>query len=305
MQFETVATGLNFSEGPVALPDRDFLVVRTLDGLLCRVEANGSQHTVADLGGGPNGTAMGPDGRAYVCNNGGVSDEDIARLRGDPNAPPPATSVPEGRIEAVDLATGLATVLYADCGDEPIVAPNDLVFDRSGGFYATDFGSLKHPGPQPSVVYYGQPDGSAIRIVIRGLERANGVGLSADETRLYVVETEAGRLWGFDVDSPGRVKTDAGTAPGGDLLFEDPELHFDSLALDAEGHICVACPFNGLIARISPAGDIETFITPDDGGPTNICFGGPDLQTAYITQGDRLLCCRWPVPGLAPNYSGL
>ena len=66
-----IAHGLQFPEGPVALPDGSVLLVEIVRQTLSRVQANGTVSVVATLGGGPNGVAIGPDGRCYVCNTGG------------------------------------------------------------------------------------------------------------------------------------------------------------------------------------------------------------------------------------------
>src|SRR5207342_2692155 len=67
-----LATGLMFPEGPVAMPDGSTLVVEIGRGTLTRVPSGGgAPEVVADLGGGPNGAAIGPDGACYVVNNGG------------------------------------------------------------------------------------------------------------------------------------------------------------------------------------------------------------------------------------------
>ena len=68
-----VTTGLEFPEGPVALPDGDVLVVEVQGGRLTRVAPSGDKRVVAELGGGPNGAALGPDGAVYVVNNGGFA----------------------------------------------------------------------------------------------------------------------------------------------------------------------------------------------------------------------------------------
>ena len=68
-----VAGNLQFPEGPVARPDGTALVVEIRRGSLSRVGTDGKVEVVADLGGGPNGAAIGPDGACYVVNNGGFS----------------------------------------------------------------------------------------------------------------------------------------------------------------------------------------------------------------------------------------
>src|SRR5215467_5096391 len=66
-----MATGLQFPEGPVAMEDGSVLLVEIARQTLSRVTPDGRVHVIANLGGGPNGAAMGPGGKIYVTNNGG------------------------------------------------------------------------------------------------------------------------------------------------------------------------------------------------------------------------------------------
>ncbi|HSZ74630.1 MAG TPA: hypothetical protein VK779_07415, partial [Rhizomicrobium sp.] len=68
---EELASGLGFPEGPVAMDDGSIILVEMGAGKITRIKKDGSRHTVAEPGGGPNGLAIGPDGALYVCNNGG------------------------------------------------------------------------------------------------------------------------------------------------------------------------------------------------------------------------------------------
>ena len=70
-QLTTIASGLRFPEGPVAMPDGSVILTEIAAGRVTRVKADGSTETVAETGGGPNGLAVGPDGKLYCCNNGG------------------------------------------------------------------------------------------------------------------------------------------------------------------------------------------------------------------------------------------
>src|SRR2546430_144230 len=71
MEFRTLAEGLQFPEGPVALADGSVLLVEIAAGTLTRIAPDGTKSVVARTGGGPNGAAIGPDGKCYVANNGG------------------------------------------------------------------------------------------------------------------------------------------------------------------------------------------------------------------------------------------
>jgi gluconolactonase len=134
----------------------------------------------------------------------------------------------------------------------------------------------------------------------------NGIGLSPDETRLYVAETQTGRLWAFDLEAPGVVRKQPFPSPNGGTLvagFRGYQL-FDSLAVDAEGNICVATLFHGGITVISPDGRSVEHVAMPDLYTTNFCFGGAGLRTAYVTLSvsGRLVALDWPRPGLALNF---
>ena len=78
----------------------------------------------------------------------------------------------------------------------------------------------------------------------------------------------------------------------------------DSLALEAGGNLCVGTLVNGGITVLSPGGDLVDHVPLDDPLVTNLCFGGDDRRTAYVTCSatGRLVAVPWPRPGLAPAY---
>ena len=100
-----LATGLEFPEGPVVMPDGSVVLVEIRGQRLTRVWPNGRKEVVAKIPGGPNGAAMGPDGKCYICNNGGFGW--IASRGGTmmPGAPEPNEYF-GGSILRVDLVTG-------------------------------------------------------------------------------------------------------------------------------------------------------------------------------------------------------
>ena len=135
----------------------------------------------------------------------------------------------------------------------------------------------------------------------------NGCGLSPDGRTLYVADTEGARLWAFEVQGPGRLKPKLEFAPhsGRVVAGLGGKARFDSLAVMASGNIAVATLSTGCITEISPAGDIVRAVAMPDRFPTNLCFGGPDMRTAFVTLSDsgRLGVLRWPEPGLKLNFS--
>ena len=302
-EMRVMATGLRFPEGPVAMSDGSVVVVEIETGHVARIAPDGTVTRVADTGGGPNGAAIGPDGKLYVCNNGGFEWSVVDGM----TAPgPQPESYIGGRIQRVDLNTGLVEDVYTECDGHPLRGPNDIVFDEHGGFYFTDLGKSRARDVDKAGVYYAQPDGSSIVNVVYGLDHANGIALSPDNRTLYVAETMTGRLWSWEIASPGVVKP--GTTP-----FAPGTLHYDfegyqlldSMAVDADGNICVATLVTGAVTVVSPDGKlVEQVKVPKwDIFVTNICFGGPDLRTAYITSsGHGLLYeMEWPRPGLKLN----
>jgi gluconolactonase len=297
-----LCAGLKFPEGPVAMPDGSVVLVEIGRGTIIRVAPDGNSEVVAEPGGGPNGAAIGPDGKLYVCNNGGAFD--YVDMQGLTVPVQPPRNHTGGRIERVDLDSGEYEVVYDSCDGRPLRAPNDLVFESHGGFYFTDHGLREERTSDRTGVFYAQPDGSAIAEVIFPLDAPNGIGLSPDGSRVYVAETYTACVWWWEVAGPGDVKPAEGLLPhGGTLLNRLPGFQFlDSLGIDGDGNVCVATLGSGGITSLSPEdGSVVEFIETGDILTTNVCFGGDDLRTAYMTLSGtgRLAVTEWPRPGLA------
>jgi gluconolactonase len=303
-QIREITTGLQFPEGPIAMPDGSVILVEIKRGTLSRVTPNGKIEVVAETGGGPNGAAIGPDGAVYICNDGGFEWHEIQGLLIPGNQ---GKDYSGGRIERVDLKTGKVDVLYTECDGHRLCGPNDLVFDKTGGMWFTDHGKGRDRDRDRTGIYYAKPDGSMIREMIFPIDAPNGIGLSPDEKTLYAVETWTGRLWAWDLPSPGKIAPgDQPFAPGGGhLVVGVPGFQlFDSLAVDSAGNVCIATIINGGITVVSPDGKNVDHVPLPDPLTTNICFGGPDLKTAYATLSGtgKLVSFPWPRPGLRLNF---
>jgi gluconolactonase len=299
-----LASGLEFPEGPVAMSDGSVIVTEIKGGRITRVSPDGAKDTVAQTGGGPNGAAIGPDGKLYVTNNGGsFSWHDIEGLTIPSDTP---DTWEGGRIERIDLDSGEVEVLYTECDGHGLRGPNDLVFDSEGGFWFTDHGLHQERQVDRGGIYYAKADGSSIVEAAYGLDGPNGIGLSPDGGTVYVAETFPGRLWSWEVAGPGELVRAPGlVAHGGTLVAGLPGLQlFDSLAVDAEGNICVATLVSAGVSTISPDGAVE-LTECGDVLTTNIAFGGEDRRTAFITLSatGRLIAMDWPRAGLELAYN--
>lgn len=308
-QLREVTSGLKFPEGPVAMNDGSVLVVEITGGALTRVRPNGAKEVVAKTGGGPNGAALGPDGKVYICNNGGL------RFTADGS---PTEGLPDnytgGYIQRVDIDSGKVEVLYTECNGHRLRGPNDLVFDAQGGFWFSDFGKVQERQRDRTALYYAKADGSSIKEVVFPIDGPNGIGLAPGDTHLYAAQTFEGRVWQWKIAAPGELApAEVGEGGpllagpgGGKLLAGLPGYQLlDSLAVDGAGNVCVATLINGGITVISPDGASVEFVPTGDPLTTNICFGGPDLRTAYITLSGsgRLVAMDWPRPGLKLHYT--
>ena len=286
-----LAEGLGFPEGPVAMPDGSVVVVQIYNGVVVRVADRGDITTVAYVGGGPNGAARGPDGNLYICNNGGQTPEH----RCDPC------------IQRIDMVTGEVAELYRQCDGRALSSPNDLVFDETGMLWFTDFVG--------GAIYYASPHGDSIVCAIDGVSGPNGIGLSPDRRVVYWAQTHTRQVMRRRLAGPGQVIESPGCSI--DALVRngrvDPDAlvvglpgaqELDSLAVEADGAICVGTLVDSGITVVDPGGFVrEKFVLPptlSDGAVTNICFGGPDLATAFVTLSltGRLISCRWPRAGL-------
>lgn len=304
---DIVAHNLRFPEGPVWVGDSTVLVTEIAAGCLTAVNiATGATTPVATSLPGPNGAALvtadaahamipsGPQGpvgagvseRVWVADNGGYFTwHEVAGLI-IPGEPSPAHTGGSLRMVTLggDAADRSGDVMHTRCGhpaggDTALVSPNDLVVDAAGGVWFTDFG-VQHDtagADRPGVVF-APADGGPLVGVVWGTHQANGIGLSADGSELYVAETHSGSLWRFSVTGSGSVAN--GGAPGevhdGTLLHRAQGTMFDSLAVDPDGWVCVATigPGGGVICVHPVTGDVRRVTAPDD-LTTNVCFSSP------------------------------
>lgn len=233
---------------------------------------------------GANGMVIDPQGRLIVCE---ASDR---RRR-------------QARITRTDLQNGRVEVLTDNYRREPYAAPNDVTLDSRGRIYFTDAG----PGGQlDGGVYRIDPDGEVTRLLSSpAIERPNGIIVSPDDRRLYLVESN--RVGEFERRGrPARMIRVYDLSPEGTVsnmrVFHDfyPGRSADGMCIDVQGNVYAAA---GLIQRrgtdetldtkagihvFSPAGQLIDFLPIPEDLVTNCAFGGPGDRTLYVTSGKTL-----------------
>jgi gluconolactonase len=304
MDFKIWAEGLHFPEGPVWLEDGSVIVVEIEAGHITRVKPDGTLQVIATPGGGPNGAALGPNGKLYVCNNGGFEWSYDMGLMIPGHI---AKNYAGGRIEVIDITSGKVERMYDVVDGHPLSGPNDIVFDAHGGFYFTDLGKIRDHETDHGGLFYGRADGSMVKRVAYPAGHLNGVGLSPDGKTVYCAMTMERAVIAFDITSPGEVAPDILPAIRGRVVTSFPARQLlDSLAVTADGHVTVATLLDVPgIAEVDPATGTFTNHPFPDLLTTNIAFGGADMCDAAITLSTtgKLALAKWHRPGLKLQYS--
>jgi len=171
--------------------------------------------------------------------------------------------------------------------DARMSQPNDIALAADGTLYASD-PSWKNGTGQ---LWRIAKDGTTLRLA-EGMGTTNGLDLSPDGKVLYVNESVQRKIWAFDVVPEGVANKR--------LHVEFPDHGFDGMRPDVDGNLYVTRYGKGMVAVVSPAGKVLREIDVLGKRPSNICFGGPDGRTAYVTEVEhtRLVKFRVEKPGL-------
>jgi gluconolactonase len=272
-----LASRIGFTEGPVWTHDGRLLVVSMSRGLILEVDpvARGAT-VVAEPGGGPNGMAEGPDGAVWIAQNGGRHRASSSKR----------VALPGIQRWHDSVVTDVAT--------ETFTAPNDCAIGPDGRLWFTDpLGSAFRGTSTPGRIWALDPATEEVELVAEGPLFPNGLAFGPYRNDLYVAETRTGRILLYTLTPNGLsaptafAKLDRGSP--------------DGLAFDAEGHLLAAAPDADCIVVMDPAGRVTGHIQLEAGSfPTNVCFGGRELSTLFITAaiGGRVFAVESEVPGL-------
>ncbi|MBN9119436.1 MAG: SMP-30/gluconolactonase/LRE family protein [Planctomycetes bacterium] len=167
--------------------------------------------------------------------------------------------------------------------------PNDLAIAPDGTLYASDPNWDKGTGQLWKV----GTDGKVTKIASE-MGTTNGIEVSPDGKTLYVNESVQRNVWAFPIKPDG-------TLGEKKLLKKFDDHGFDGMRCDADGNLYVTRYGKGTVVKLSPAGEILKEIDVLGKQPSNICFGGPDGRTAYVTEVEhrRVVQFRVDRPGLS------
>ncbi len=272
-----IKEGFTGTEGPLALPNGEFVFTETQANRITKIAADGSTSTFLENTNGANGLGFNAKGELI------------------------AVQVAETKVGVI-YPQDHARVLASNFEGKVFGRPNDLVVDKKGGVYFTDSGANPQPADAPPpaprsdglsltptakpAVYHITPDGKLERIA-DDIGRPNGIQLSPDEKTLYVANTNGEYILAYEVDANGNAKNRrdfaklAGFSPNAPYFPKEgtPNSGADGLAVDKDGRLFVAS--NAGIEIFSAKGEaLGVIALPKK--PQNLAFAGKDKKTLYI-----------------------
>jgi sugar lactone lactonase YvrE/enterochelin esterase-like enzyme len=249
--WEVVSQGHKFTEGPAVDAHGNVFFSDIPNSRIFKISSEGGSQVFRENTGEANGLMFGPDGRLYACQNG------------------------KKRI-----------VAYAPDGTESVIAEgvnsNDLAVNPRGEIYFTD--------PEHKKVWFIDSKKNK-RVVHEGILLPNGVRFSPDHAFLMVADTLSRWVWNFSVEPDGAL---ANGVPFYRLEIPDEvesgvlRSGADGMTVDSDGFLYVATKLG--IQIVDPPGKTVGILSKPDSSsdPSNVVFGGPDLQTLYVTSGTKV-----------------
>jgi len=257
---QRLADGFAFTEGPARDAQGNIYFTDIPHGRIHKWSLDGKLSTFREDSGGANGLFFDRSGNLLVCEG--------------------------GKRRVTSLAPdGTLTVLADSHGGKKLNSPNDLWIDPRGGVYFSDprYGSQEGLEQDGFHVYYLPPGGKPLRRVIDNLVKPNGVLGTADGKLLYVADAGDGKTYVYRIQDDGSPTDRKLIAPVGS----------DGLTLDEQGNLYLA---RNVVHVYSPDGKKLAEIDVPE-APSNVCFGGPDRRTLFITARTGLYATRMNVAG--------
>ena len=256
----SVITNLQFAEGPTADASGNVLFSDITANTIYKWSTAGVLTTFRTSSGGANGLAIDASGNLIACEG------------------------TNGRVVSIS-PLGVLTVLASQYNGTRFNEPNDLWIDPKGGIYFTDpvfFGSQTQDA---QAVYYISADRSSVTRVISDMVKPNGIVGTADGTTLYVSDYGAGATYKYTINSNGTLT--------GKTLFV--AVGSDGMEIDSSGNVYLTS--SDVLVYSSAGTLLQTINVPNR--PTNLCFGGTDRRTLFITTETALYSIAVVPQGLA------
>ena len=176
----------------------------------------------------------------------------------------------------VDLDSGAFERLHNPLPDDPDYRMNDGRCDAKGRFWC---GSILETLDRPAGVLYRFDADLSCHEMLRDLIVPNGLAFSPDGKTMYHSDSRHDCIWACDYDVA------SGTFSNRRVLVENEanEGRPDGAAVDAEGHYWIANVQGWRVTRYTPEGKVDRVIGLPVQRPTMCAFGGPDLDTLYVT----------------------
>jgi len=193
---------------------------------------------------------------------------------------------PKHNVLRVDAKTKKLSVL----AHEPRMnQPNDLAIDAKGNLYASDPSWAKVTGQLWRISKKGK-----VKLLADDMGTTNGIEVSPDGKTLYVNESRQRNIWAFSIKKDGSVEKKR-------LLKKFEDHGFDGMRCDTKGNLYVTRHGKGTVVILSPDGKILKEVDVLGANPSNLCFGGPDGRTVYVTEVEhtRIVQFRVEHPGLS------
>jgi gluconolactonase len=268
-----IASGFQFTEGPLWLPDRKVLIFSDIPANTVYEITPGAEPVPQEgarvyrrPSGNANGNSLLPDGRIVSAQHNGQ----VVRIEHDSSV----------------------TVLASEFEGKRLNSPNDLAIARNGDIYFTDppFGVGRTERKlEFSGIYRIGKDG-ALTLLNKQLDLPNGIAFSHDHKRLFVSEYRKAQVLVFDVAEDGLIDNPRNFL---DMTTEGQRGGADGLKVDTNGNIWTTGP--GGVWIFSPEGKKLGHISLRNS--TNLCFGGPENKTLYITAGPLVYSLETKVQG--------
>lgn len=265
-KLEKLADGFKFTEGATCDPEGNVFFTDQPNDRILKWGVDGKLTTFMEPAGRSNGMIFDPKGNLFTC-----ADD-------------------KNEMWLIEKGAKKPQVLIKDYKGKLLNAPNDVWLRPDGGLYFTDpFYKRDYwkRGPKEQDVegvYYLAPDHKKLIRVVDDLKQPNGITGSPDGKTLFVADIAAGKTYAYDIQTDGTLAKKR--------LF--CEAGSDGMTIDAEGNLYLTG--KGVLVFDKTGKKVMTIAVPEQAA--NVCFGGKDRQTLFITAGKGLYAIQTRVKGV-------